>query len=146
MGIGVINDKWQSESKKSGDEFELNVLVDLKSRGFTNIEKNVYIPGTGCEVDFLADNLEYIEAKGGNDGDKKRPGARRTDNVKKAIANASLIKAIYPDITYVIYFSAKAQSGSYSSEMIKVALAKHIVDEIRYLEQSPEIDDTPTLF
>jgi hypothetical protein len=131
----VINDKWQSESKKSGDEFELNVLVDLKSRGFTNIEKNVYIPGTGC-----------IEAKGGNDGDKKRPGARRTDNVKKAIANASLIKAIYPDITYVIYFSAKAQSGSYSSEMIKVALAKHIVDEIRYLEQSPEIDDTPTLF
>jgi Holliday junction resolvase-like predicted endonuclease len=44
---------FQSESKRSGDEFEDKVLKDLKLRGFSLIQKNIYIPRTGCEVDFL---------------------------------------------------------------------------------------------
>ena len=45
---------FQSDSKRSGDEFEDKVLNDLKERGFFLIKKNVYMPGTGCEVDFVA--------------------------------------------------------------------------------------------
>jgi hypothetical protein len=126
---------FQSESKKSGDEFENAVLEDLKSRSFISIEKNVYMPGTGCEVDFVAygQKIEHIESKGGREDLGKRPGAQRTDNVKKAVANGALIKAKYPEVYYVVYFSAKPLVNSSSAEMIDTALCYKIIDEVRYI-------------
>jgi len=127
---------FQAESKKSGDEFEEIVLQDLISRGFGPFDRNFYFVGSGCEVDFRAHHpvrFEYIEAKGGNSGEGKRPGATRTDNVKKAIANGALIKTIY-DIYYVVYFSAKPEPGSYSDAMLNTALKNKIIDEVRYIE------------
>jgi predicted AAA+ superfamily ATPase len=128
---------FQSESKKSGDAFEELVFEDLVSKDFDYIQPNVYINGAGCEVDFVAYNsltntLEYVEAKGGLDGDNKRPGAKRTDNVKKAIANGALIKAVDDSLYYVVYFSAEPGSG-YATEMIYTALKNKIIDEVRYL-------------
>ena len=141
---------FQSESKRSGDEFEYLVLNDLKERGFDTIKKNIYIPGTGCEVDFVACEsqwpIEYVEAKGGRDEDKKRPGAQRTDNVKKAVANGALIKAVYPDVYYVVYFSAKPLTGSYSAEMIETALCNKIINEVRYLTNNRKNNDELVLF
>lgn len=127
---------FQAESKKSGDEFEELVLEDLRNRGFTNIDRSYYFPATGCEVDFRChgDRFEHVEAKGGKDEPGKRPGAKRTDNVKKAIANGALIKTTY-DIYYVVYFSARPEPGSYSDEMINKALKYKIIDEVRYLEK-----------
>lgn len=128
---------FQSESKKTGDDYERVVWADLVNRGFLTIEENIYMPETGCEVDFIAwtsdGPKEWVEAKGGQKGFKKRPGAKRTDNVKKAIANASLIKAVYPKIYYVVYFSAKPKPGSYSDQMINTSLKYGIVDEVRYV-------------
>lgn len=128
---------FQSESKRSGDEFEDIVHQDLKDRGFTLIKKNVIVEEAGCEVDFVAYaphmRMEYIEAKGGKAEGGKRPGAQRTDNVKKAIANASLIKAIHPQTYFVAYFSAKPITGSSSDKMIHTALCHKILDEVRYI-------------
>ena len=126
---------FQSESKKSGDEFESIVYADLISRGFTKIEKNYVFENIGCEVDFRAhgETFEYVECKGGKDGDNKRPGAKRTDNVKKAIANGALIKLSHT-LKYVVYFSAKPDPGSYSDKMIKTALKNKIIDEVRYID------------
>jgi hypothetical protein len=127
---------FQSQSKKSGDAFEELVYADLVSRGFVNIDRNYCFEDAGCEVDFRAhsDNgFEYVEAKGGNVGEGKRPGAQRTDNVKKAIANGALIKT-YNTLYYVVYFSAKPDPGSYSDNMIKTALKHKIIDEVRYIE------------
>lgn len=128
---------FQSESKKTGDEYERVVWADLVNRGFLTIEEDVYMEGTGCEVDFVAwksdGPKEWVEAKGGQKGKKKRPGAKRTDNVKKAIANAALIKAKYPHVYYVVYFSSEPKPGSYSDQMISTALDNKIVDEVRYL-------------
>ena len=129
---------FQSESKKSGDHFEELVYADLIIRGFTNIKKNVYVDGAGCEVDFFADDKEYVEAKGGFDGDNKRPGAKRTDSVKKAIANGALIKAVKPDAYYVVYFSSKPFEKSYSNEMINTALKHNIINEVRYIENQKQ--------
>lgn len=141
---------FQSESKRSGDEFENFVLNDLNERGFLQIKKNIYMLGTGCEVDFVASapngSIEHVEAKGGRDEDKKRPGAQRTDNVKKAIANGSLIKAVYPDIYYVVYFSAKPITKSYSAEMIDTALCHKIIDEVRYITNRTQNTDELVLF
>lgn len=131
---------FQSESKKSGDKFEDIVFQDLLARGFTSIDKNVYMPQSGCEVDFVAhgDRFEYVECKGGLEGEKKRPGAKRTDNVKKAVANGSIMKRIYESMYYVVYFSDTPEPGSYSDEMLKIALKYGIIDEVRYLLPSKE--------
>jgi hypothetical protein len=126
---------FQSQSKRSGDAFEELVYADLVSRGFLNIDRNYCFEDAGCEVDFRAhsDNgFEYVEAKGGVAGEGKRPGAQRTDNVKKAIANGALIKT-YNTLKYVVYFSAKPEPRSYSDNMIKIALKNKIIDEVRYL-------------
>jgi len=134
---------FQAESKRSGDEFEEMVRQDLKKRGFVSIEKNVYISGTGCEVDFIAygSTIEYVESKGGKKDKGKRPGAQRTDNVKKAIANATLVKTKYPDVYFVAYFSAKPIANSWSAEMIETALTNRILNEVRYITPySVEID------
>lgn len=131
---------FQAESKRIGDEFESLVLQDLINRGFGPIEKDFYLEGTGCEVDFRAHSdgkFEYIECKGGNEGIGKRPGAKRTDNVKKAIANGALIKTVY-DVYYVVYFSARPEPGTYSEEMIATALKNKFIDEVRYIDQLPE--------
>lgn len=129
------NNNFQSDSKRTGDEYENIVEANLKLRNMVIKERNYHVAGTGCEVDFVAtdgNRTEYVEAKGGQKGHKKRPGAKRTDNVKKAIANAALIKAEYPNYYYVVYFSSKPKPGSYSDEMINTALKHGIIDEVRY--------------
>jgi len=124
---------FQAESKKSGDHFEDIVMSKLIDKGYASIQKNVFISDAGVEVDFFADG-HYIEAKGGNNGDKKRPGAKRTDSVKKAIANGALIKAVKPNAHYKVYFSSKPIPNSSSDIMIKVALNAKIIDEVIYIE------------
>jgi hypothetical protein len=127
---------FQSESKRSGDEFESKVLTDLSRFGCTDITKNVLIAETGCEVDFAYDFRGvqvYVEAKGGLQGEGKRPGAKRTDNVKKAIANAALIKSMYPETQYIVYFSDLPKYGSSSHKMLKTAVRAGFIDSVRYL-------------
>jgi Holliday junction resolvase-like predicted endonuclease len=127
---------FQSESKKSGDEFEDLVEEDLISRGYKIISTNTKIDKIGVNVDYIAEKngvTEHGEAKGGKEGSKKRPGAQRTDNVKKAICNGALLKAKDKNTRYVVYFSAKPKEGNSSDEMIKTAISAGFIDEVRYL-------------
>jgi hypothetical protein len=128
---------FQAESKKSGDEFEEIVLEDLKRSGHEDVARHIILKDLGIEVDFSYKTVNnttiYVEAKGGETGEKKRPGAKRTDNVKKAIANGALIKAFYPEIQYIVYFSDLPKYGSASHKMIKKAVAAGYVDAFKYL-------------
>jgi hypothetical protein len=127
---------FQSESKKTGDEFESLVERDLISRDAIIVGKDYCVKQLGIELDYIADlpdRTEYVEAKGGRTGGKKRPGAQRTDNVKKAVCNGALLKHLYRSAYYVIYFSALPKPNSYSDNMIKTALEAGYVDEVRYL-------------
>ena len=127
---------FQSESTLSGKLFEKKVEQHLIEKGYTIISTNTKIDGIGVNVDYVAkknDVIEYGEAKGGKSGGKKRPGAQRTDNVKKAICNGALLKAKYPDAKYVVYFSAKPKTGNSSDEMIQTAIKVGYIDEVRYL-------------
>jgi hypothetical protein len=127
---------FQAESKHSGDLFESQVLEDLGRFGQQHIRKNVVVKDVGCEVDFAYDfrgTQVYVEAKGGLQGEGKRPGAKRTDNVKKAIANAALIKSRYPETQYIVYFSDLPKYGSSSHKMLKTAVRAGFIDSVRYL-------------
>lgn len=127
---------FQAESKLSGDAFEDKVFEDLTRFGAKDIEKNIWVHDVGCEVDFVYYRYGrkfYAEAKGGLQGDKKRPGAKRTDNVKKAIANGALIKSVEPDVNFVVYFSDLPKHGSSSHKMIKGAIRAGYIDQVVYL-------------
>lgn len=127
---------FQSESKKSGNEFEFLVEGDLIQRQGMIVGKDYHIHDIGIELDYVADlpyRTEFVEAKGGRSGGKKRPGAQRTDNVKKAICNGALLKFHKPDAYYVIYFSAPPKKNSYSYNMIHSAIQAGYVDEVRFL-------------
>jgi hypothetical protein len=127
---------FQAESKKSGDQFEDMVLEDMSRFGYTDIAKNVVIEGTGCEVDFVTmhrGQRVLVEAKGGKAALGKRPGAQRTDNVKKAIASGAIIKALYPDYKFVVYFSDLPKHGLSSHKMIKTAIRAGFIDQVIYL-------------
>lgn len=128
---------FQAESKKSGDRFEDLVLSDLKRMGFRNIKKHVVLKDIGVEADFAhkgyTGNQVYVEAKGGERSESKRPGAKRTDNVKKAIANGALIKFKYPTASYVVYFSDLPKRNGASDKMLKVAIEAGYIDSVRYL-------------
>lgn len=129
--------KFQAESKLSGDRFESLVLQDLKRLGIKKINRHVILDEIGVEADFaFKDSVSrqfYVEAKGGEPGENKRPGAKRTDNVKKAIANGALIKAEYPDAQFVVYFSDLPKHGGSSHKMIKQAIRAGYIDSVRYL-------------
>jgi hypothetical protein len=130
------NVNFQAESKHSGDAFEEIVLEDIVRSGHKNIKRHIVLDDIGVEVDFAYETNSgkiYVEAKGGERGDKKRPGAKRTDNVKKAIANGALIKAIYPEIKYIVYFSDLPKHGSSSHKMMKGAIRAGYVDAFKYL-------------
>lgn len=136
-----MTNNFQSESKKSGGDFEDKVFEELTNLGFIDIQKNVFVPGAGVEIDFLADG-KYVEAKGGYSGDKKRPGAKRTDSVKKAIANGALLKAVKPEAHYTVYFSSKPKEGGSSDQMINTALQAKFIDEVIYLlESEPQYEE-----
>jgi hypothetical protein len=124
---------FQRHAQKSGAEFEDFVELELQQIG-TILERDYLIEGSGSEADFIAivnGVKEHIECKGGTGS---RPGAQRTDSVKKAVANGILMKFIDPTIRYVVYFSAKPIPESYSDQMLILALDSGIIDEIRYRE------------
>jgi len=127
---------FQSESKKSGNDFEEQVLTDLQRSNIKKIKRHVRIDEVGVEADFaykLHGTQVYVEAKGGKAGKGKRPGAKRTDNVKKAIANAALVKSLYPESKYVLYFSDLPTHKRASHKMLKAAIRAGFVDQIIYL-------------
>lgn len=128
---------FQSESVLSGADFEDRVTIALHELEWFIADRNHVVPYTGAEVDMLCITPEfqsvYVECKGGKAGKGKRPGAQRTDSVKKAIANGALIKAVQPDARYVVYFSARPRSGSSSDIMLDNALKHGMIDEVHYL-------------
>jgi hypothetical protein len=127
---------FQAESTISGDDFEDKVLADLNEFGYQDIKQHVIIPEVGVEADFAfmhRGRQVYVEAKGGFKGVGKRPGAKRTDNVKKAIANAALVKSYHPDVKYIVYFSDLPIYGKSSHKMLKAAVRAGFVDQIIYL-------------
>ena len=122
---------FQSRSSLVGKEFEDVVYNDLVERGHTNIKQGVTL--FGVESDFVSTTpdgkTQYTEAKGGKNN---RPGAQRTDNVKKAIASAFIIRTKVPDAQIVTYYSAAPKKGLSSDITINIALESGLINEVVY--------------
>lgn len=130
-----------------GLEYEnVAIAYEIANNGSTIVARDLPIGDCGIEMDFVADvplisgNGQYIktlrkyaQVKGGKPGKRKKPGAQRTDNVKKAIADGILLKINNPDNWYTVYFSERPKSKSASEKMIKSAMESGIIDEVVYV-------------
>ena len=133
-----MSSNFQAESSKTGNEFEVFVAQELSALYDLDDDEinKINLPDLGIELDYFIltdEGAECGEAKGGRPGPKKRPGAERTDNVKKAIANGAILQHVLPDLKYVVYFSAPPKPDSSSDRMILHALNAGFIDEVRYL-------------
>lgn len=133
-------ENFNADCKRDGSEYEEVVLLhEINNNKAEVLGRNVMIPGSGVEVDAIlmfpgeGGAIKFIQAKGGKPGKSKRPGAQRTDSVKKAIADGTLIKSVIPDSYYIVYFSERPKEGSHSEDMINSAIRSGYLDEVRYL-------------
>jgi hypothetical protein len=94
----------------------------LESEGFT-LEGSLRLPDLGIEIDRVARTrvraIVWFEYKGSFRG--RTPGMRRTDTVKKAIANGALLAGLGDHPPFVVLTSDLPERGSARS-MIDVAL------------------------
>lgn len=113
---------FQSASTAQGQVFASQCDFLLESNGFSLADRFV-VSEVGVEIDRVATSrrgLSYwFEYKGSIQG--SRPGLRRTDTVKKAVANGALLKAVPAARPYIVLTSHLPQTGS-GRAMLDVAL------------------------
>lgn len=136
-----------SNCTQDGIDFENAVIAyEALTYGSQLVARNVPMPEIGIEVDMILKTpvmdgngncvktiTKYVQTKGGRVGLSKKPGAKRTDSVKKGIADGALFKSAEPNEWFTLYFSDSPSNGSASEAMINAALDSGIVDEVKYI-------------
>ena len=122
---------FQRRASEVGALFHKQCVVFLKTEGFTIISENIRIKEIGVEVDilFTDGNTEYYgECKGSVGGN--RPGLRRTDTVKKAIANAYLLQHADTKRPFVLMTSHLPKPESAGDRSLGVAVDDGIIHRL----------------
>lgn len=87
-----MSDNFQGDATKQGKMFEQSCIVALEAHNFCVRGHCIRLEDVGIQIDIHAENYHgvsmWFECKGSLKGD--RQGTKRTDTMKKAIANAYL--------------------------------------------------------
>lgn len=122
---------FQASSSRQGRAFEETVCILLQIEGWGIADRNWRQPDVDVEIDIVADDPKgrrwWIECKGSWEG--SRNGLTRTDTLKKAIANAYLLRQLPERHLYMIVTSHAPRSGA-GMKWIDAALVD-LVDELR---------------
>jgi hypothetical protein len=118
---------FQASAGIQGRQFAEQCDTLLRHQGYELLGRRV-LPEVGVEIDQEACSpsgaLVWFEYKGSVQGN--RPGLRRTDTLKKAIANGALLRSLPDPAPYVVITSHLPEAGS-GAAMLRAAL------ELRYL-------------
>lgn len=113
---------FQASAGIQGRQFAEQCDTLLRHLGFTLQGRRV-LGEVGVEIDQEAvgpgGSLVWFEYKGSVQGN--RPGLRRTDTMKKAIANGSLLQAVPGAAPYVVITSHLPEAGS-GAAMLRAAV------------------------
>lgn len=126
--------KFQSDAVKQGALFAQNCITALQQTGFEIVNLRYKVPHVGVEVDAIANGragLSYaFEFKGS--WALHRPGAQRTDTVKKAIANGALFNCSEEAdfIQPIIFLTSHMPDAGAGLEMIETAIRKGILLDV----------------
>lgn len=103
---------FQSVASEQGRQFALQCDVVLEEHRF-ELSKGFVLNELGVEIDRVGmreGRTVWFEYKGSVRG--RRPGLRRTDTLKKAIANGALLVALEERVPYVLLTSHLPERGS----------------------------------
>ena len=104
---------FQSSSTAQGQVFASQCDFLLEQNGFSLSERFV-VSEVGVEIDRVATSRRgltyWFEYKGSIQG--TRPGLRRTDTVKKAVANGALLRAVPTARPYIVLTSHLPETGA----------------------------------
>lgn len=113
---------FQASAGIQGRQFAEQCDTLLAHYGFQLLGRRV-LAEVGVEIDQEARSpagaLVWFEYKGSVQGN--RPGLRRTDTLKKAIANGALLRSLADPAPYVVITSHLPEAGS-GAAMLEVAL------------------------
>lgn len=153
--VGIKESDYQARASKTGDMFEYIFWYIMKERFGIELQKDYKIPKAcmtnGGELDFgiikAGKVLCGIEAKGsaseirnryGHIETLKRPALKRTDTMKKGIAQAYQFKRIFPKVPFFVVTNVKPDSGN-SLCMMKLSEGD-IVDKFIDITNEKELD------
>ena len=115
---------FQARASQQGQAFEDQAVIVLESLGYVILGRNVVDDDLGIEVVVELrgpdGTVYWAEFKGSWAG--RQPGLRRTDTVKKALANAFLANAAGDRPPMIILTSHLPEPGTRGETMLRVAL------------------------
>ena len=117
-----MGENFQALALEQGDKFRDDCLMVLRYAGFEIIQTDHDVTAVGIEVDIWARNAHgvdmFCECKGSMRED--RPGCRRTDTLKKAIANAYLftLSDEYPATSPLLLLASHIPNGGSGLAML----------------------------
>lgn len=116
------SESFQAAASHQGRQFAEQCDVVLREHAF-ELRGSLRIPEIGVEIDRVGISRRgqhvWFEYKGSVRG--QRPGLRRTDTLKKAIANGALLPGLVESQPYVVLTSHLPERGS-GRAMLEVAL------------------------
>jgi hypothetical protein len=122
--------EFQSLAGQQGRQFSDQCDIVLRSEGY-ELQGALRLADVGVEIDRVAKTAQgrtvWFEYKGSFRGDT--PGLRRTDTLKKAIANGALIQAITDHPPYVVLTSHVPDRGS-GLAMLSTALRLGFMSDV----------------
>jgi hypothetical protein len=118
----------QALSSQQGSAFEETVCNLLRIEGWKIHDRNWREPSIEIEVDIVATDPDgkrwWIECKGSWES-PTRNGLRRTDTLKKAIANGALLRCLPDPCPYMVITSHMPLSGA-GLAWVDVALERYV--------------------
>ena len=125
-----MSSSFQASAGQQGRRFAEQCDAFLSGLGW-RVGAALRLAEIGVEIDAVATTPRGIdvwcEYKGSIQGD--RPGLRRTDTLKKAIANGALLRGLPVAAPYVVITSHVPTAGS-GDAMLRTALALGYIDEV----------------
>lgn len=126
----VVRSSFQASAGIQGRQFAEQCDTLLTHLGFELLGRRV-LAEIGVEIDQEARSpsgaLVWFEYKGSVQGN--RPGLRRTDTLKKAIANGALLRSLPDPAPYVVITSHLPEAGS-GAAMLGAALQLRYVADV----------------
>ena len=111
--MAAESESFQATASHQGRQFAEQCDVVLREHGF-ELRGSLRIAEIGVEIDRVGISRQgqhvWFEYKGSVRGN--RPGLRRTDTLKKAIANGALLPSLTDPAPYVVLTSHLPERGS----------------------------------
>ena len=129
---------FQASSRFQGLDYERQVAARLAVDGWTILARNWHEPTTGTEIDIVASDPDgkvwWIECKGSIGSITGTNGCRRSDTMKKAIADAWHLSTLADGEDYMLVTSHVPICGGHPDRMLQAALDAGIIATVLVMD------------